>query len=221
MEEKDLSGCPICNGLTNLEKGGLLQGLHYKTVSYEKGATVARQGDRVNSLYLLIKGSVKTEMINEAGQLIGIDILHAPKPLASAFLFAERNRFPVDVTALEACEIIEIPREEVMRQLAINPAFMQSYLRYNANRTQFLTDKLQLMSIKTIRGKLSYYIISHLQSGTNEFQPEQNQTELAEFFGVARPSLARTIAEMEEEGLIIYERKRIIVPDVTKLQRLL
>ena len=45
-------------------------------------------------------------MITESGTILEVETLSAPTPLASAFLFAENNRFPVDVIALEECEII-------------------------------------------------------------------------------------------------------------------
>jgi Mn-dependent DtxR family transcriptional regulator len=49
---------------------------------------------------------------------------------------------------------------------------------------------------------------------------EETQQELADIFGVARPSLARTFKEMENEGLINIERKKITLLDEPKLKRL-
>mgnify|MGYP001538737254 CR=1 FL=1 len=136
-----------------------------------------------------------------------------PTPLASAFLFAENNRFPVDVIALEECEIILIPKSAVMRLLATNEHFLQSYMAFNANRTQFLSERLQLLSIKTIKGKLAYYILKRIQG--DHYKQDRNQTELSEYFGVARPSLARSFSEMIEEGAISREGK---IVDMNKLK---
>ena len=63
-------------------------------------------------------------MITESGTILEVETLSAPTPLASAFLFAENNRFPVDVIALEECEIILIPKNAVMRLLATNEHFL-------------------------------------------------------------------------------------------------
>ena len=132
---------------------------------------------------------------------------------SSAFLFAENNRFPVDVIALEECEIILIPKNAVMRLLATNEHFLQSYMAFNANRTQFLSERLQLLSIKTIKGKLAYYILKRIQG--DHYKQDRNQTELSEYFGVARPSLARSFSEMIEEGAISREGK---IVDMNKLK---
>ena len=154
----NLSLCPICGKLSEEEQTALFSSLDYSTRSFKKGDWVARQGDALSSLYLLSKGRVKTEMITESGTTLEVETLSAPTPLASAFLFAENNRFPVDVIALEECEIILIPKSAVMRLLATNEHFLQSYMAFNANRTQFLSERLQLLSIKTLARSFSEMI---------------------------------------------------------------
>ncbi|MEG0949099.1 MAG: Crp/Fnr family transcriptional regulator [Bacteroidales bacterium] len=221
LDRIDLKNCPICNGIPANMQDAFIDQLDYKVLHVKKGEIIARQGDIVKALYLLVKGSVKTEMTNEGGQVIGIENMKAPRPLAPAFLFAESNRFPVDVTALEPSVIIQIPKEEVMKQLAVNPHFMQGYLKFNANRTQFLSEKLKLMTIRTIRGKLAYYLLHHTASGETSCVLDRNQTELAELFAVARPSLARTIAELEEEGIIRHEKKTVYILNRHALQQLI
>jgi CRP-like cAMP-binding protein len=49
---------------------------------------------------------------------------------------------------------------------------------------------------------------------------DMNQTTLAEYFGVARPSLSRSIAEMIDEGIINLKGKNGKVLDLKKLKRL-
>lgn len=196
----NIEQCPICGNIPEDQRDSFLASLNVLSKSFKKGDYIARQGDVVGSLYMLHKGQVKTEMITESGGVLLVEIIAAPRPLASAFLFAGNNRFPVDVIALEECEVMLIPKESVIQQLATNQDFLKSYMEFNANRTQFLSERLQLLSIKTIKGKLAYYILQRIVEG--RFRLDKNQTELAEFFGVARPSLARSFSEMVEENVI-------------------
>lgn len=196
----NMETCPICGNIPENEREAFLKSLNATTKNYGKGEFIARQGDKLNALYILATGRVKTEMITENGGVLSVETIAAPRPLAPAFLFAENNRFPVDVVALETCEVILIPKASVMQQLATNENFLKSYMSFNANRTQFLSERLQLLSIKTIKGKLAYYIEQRTVGG--KFKMDKNQTELAEYFGVARPSLSRSFSEMVEEGAI-------------------
>jgi len=281
MRNTEQTKCPIFGDIffnreSSLKEGtfkgimeGFMKGIDCKTNVYEKGDIIARQGDTCKGLYLLTKGSVKTEMINENGGVLSIEKIDAIKPLAPAFIFAKINIFPVDVIATEKSEILFITKEDILTLFQRDTNFMEKYIQYNANKTQFLSDKLQVLTIKTIRGKLAHYIMGiylaqhhnsrhsnsqlsnsqlnnsqlnntrhinsqqiYFQEGssqnnnpqkanpqkTNIITLDKNQTELAKFFGVTRPSLARILHEMEEEGLISINRKEIQILDLNGLK---
>lgn len=223
----DLSKCPICSAISPENLNELFQNMLYKTEDYIKGDTIARQGSLLKHLYILIKGAVKTEMITENGGLLTIEVIKAPRPLASAFLFAESNTFPVDVTAIEDSKILMIPKEEIIKLFQKDAAFLQCYITYNSNVTQFLSHKLQILTIKTIKGKLAHYLLEQLavchliDPSINAFIMDKNQTELAKYFGVTRPALARTLAAIQHEGAIKAERNKITILNNSLLKNML
>lgn len=221
MKKTDLSDCPVCSKLNIDDEGAFLDDLKCTSKSYVKNELILRQGDICDALYMLTSGSVKTEMITENGNILGIEIIKAPRPLAPAFVFSDNNRFPVDVTALEEVEIMKIPKAEIMCLMMTNPNFMSSFMTHNANRTQFLTNRLQLLSIKTIKGKLAHFLFENSSTEGKPFVINRNQTELADFFGVARPSLARSLSEMVQEDLISIERKEYTILNSKGLRKLL
>jgi len=53
------------------------------------------------------------------------------------------------------------------------------------------------------------------------FAISRNQTELADFFGIARPSLARSLSEMVQDGIISINKKEYTILDMKKLRELL
>lgn len=219
MDIKELFRCPVCRNIPEHNRETFINGLKFKTKRFKKGDFIATQGDVVDALYILIKGKVKAEMISESGTVLNIETIEAPYPLASAFLFAENNRFPVDVIALEDCEVIIINKESIMKQLACDEKFLQGYMAFNSNRAQFLSERIRLLSIKTIKGKLAYYILERTKNGI--FTMDMNQKELAEYFGVTRPSLARSLSEMVDEGVVELERKEGKVLNVNALKELI
>lgn len=228
MNIPEIKKCPVFGDTLFSENPSMMDGIESKTKVYEKGDVVARQGDVCKGLYLLIKGSVKTEMINETGGVLSIEKIDAVRPLAPAFIFAKVNIFPVDVTATEKSEILFISKEDILKLFQRDTSFMEKYIQFNANKTQFLSEKLQMLTIKTIRGKLAHYILTtfyrqqstdqNLRLQKNVVSLDKNQTELAKFFGVTRPSLARILHEMEQEGLISVNRKEIEILDMNGLK---
>jgi len=218
MNTDDLPRCPICGKIPVKEQKDFLEKLSFSTKFFRKEECIARQGDTVNALYILERGSVKTEMIADSGTVLNIETISAPNLLAPAFLFAENNRFPVDVTALEDCEIMIVAKASIMKQLAENAAFLQAFITFNANRTHFLSERLKFISIKTIKGKLAHYILSKAQNA--DFTMTMNQSDLAEYFGVARPSLSRSLSEMVHEEIISLKGKQGKILNPAKLKEL-
>lgn len=221
MKKVDLAACPVCSKLDIDDEGVFLDNLKCTIKAYRKNDLILRQGDVCDALYVLTHGSVKTEMITENGNILGIEIIKAPRPLAPAFVFSDKNHFPVDVTALEEVEIMKIPKDEIMRLMMTNPDFMSSFMTHNANRTQFLINRLQLLSIKTIKGKLAHFLLENSTGDGKPFEINRNQTELADFFGVARPSLARSLSEMVQDGLISINKKEYTIQNAKGLRELL
>lgn len=221
MKKVDLSACPVCSKIKIDDEEAFLDDLKCSIKAYSKNELIIRQGDVCDALYMLTLGSVKTEMITENGNILGIEIIKAPRPLAPAFVFSDNNRFPVDVTALEEVEIMKIPKTEIMRLMVTNPDFMSSFMTHNANRTQFLTNRLQLLSIKTIKGKLAHFLMENSKGDGISFEINRNQTELADFFGVARPSLARSLSEMVHDGIISINKKEYTILNSKGLRELL
>ena len=189
---------------------------------FRKGDILARQGDVCNRLMILLKGSVRGEMIDYSGRLIKVEDIVAPRALAPLFLFGEDNRYPVEVTANELTEVIELPKPSVLNLFRKNEQFLENYMNLSANYARTLSDKLFFMSFKTIRQKLASYLLRlYKQQQQSYIILDRSQQELSDYFGVSRPSLARELAHMQEDGLLIADRKHITILQKEELVRLI
>lgn len=146
---------PLFRGITPEKLSANLEEISFHTRSYKKGEILARQGDVCNRLMILTKGSVRGEMIDYSGRLIKVEDIAAPRALAPLFLFGEENRFPVEVTANELTEVIEIPKSSVLELFRKNEQFLENYMNLSANYARTLSDKLFFMSFKTIRQNIN------------------------------------------------------------------
>jgi len=177
--------------------------IEHKVKSYKRGEYIACQGDRIVYLYILSKGKVKTEIVSDSGLTVSVEEILAPYPLAAAFIFADNNRFPVDVIAVEDCEVILVSKESVEKQITVCPDFLRGFMAFIANRVQFLSDRLKIFSQKNIKAKIAYYILQREKNGM--FDLGRSIASLAEYFGVERPSLSRALSEMNAAGIIEFE----------------
>ena len=213
---------PLFRGITPERLFADLEEISFHTRSYKKGEILAQQGAVCNRLVILTKGSVRGEMIDYSGRLIKVEDIAAPRAIAPLFLFGEENRYPVEVTANEPTEVIELPKSSVLSLFRKNEQFLENYMNLSANYARTLSDKLFFMSFKTIRQKLASYLLRlYKQQQQTHITLDRSQPELSDYFGVSRPSLARELAHMQEDGLLIADRKHITILQKEQLVRLI
>ena len=98
-----------------------------------------------------------------------------------------------------------------------NDKILINFLDMISNSSQFLSEKIKFLNFKTIKGKLAQFILQKAGDNTSEIVLKMTQNDLADFFGVTRPSVARALGEMEEEGLIEAKGKNIKILDKKQL----
>ncbi|MFA6128638.1 MAG: Crp/Fnr family transcriptional regulator [Bacteroidales bacterium] len=206
---ENASQCPILKGVSPDLLLSLFEKLQFQVKSFDRDEVLAMQGEEVNRLMILLKGSARGEMTDFLGHIIKIEDVAAPKPLAGAFLFGHENRFPVDVVANESVKVLVIYRSEFLKLLRMNETIQMNYLNLVGSKAQFLSKKIKFLSFKTIKGKIAHYLISLGQDNDDYMKIPASQQELADLFGVARPSVARALGELEDEGMISAQCRRV------------
>lgn len=211
--------CSFCKEKNDEEIANLQCSIDNTVKFFVRGEHIAFQGSKINHLYLLSHGKIKTEMVSESGLALAVETISAPYPLAAGFLFADNNRFPVDIIALEDSEILLIKKEDIEKQMAKCPSFLRSFMAFNANRMRFLSERLKLFSHRSLKGKIVFYILSKEKHGTFNF--DTSISTLADSFRVERPSLSRAISEMVRDKYITFDRGKGRILNYDALQDLL
>jgi len=220
MDYTKLSLAPLFKGLDSDNIRKIIESVPHKIRKFNAGSMIAQSSEEVNSLMVVISGIVKGEMVDYAGRVIKIEDIPAPGALASAFIFGYRNRFPVNVIAVSHGEILLIGRSDFLGLMMRNNVILVNFLDMISNRSQFLSEKIKFLNFKTIKGKLAHFILQKAGREGSTVNLEMTQNDLSGFFGVARPSVARALGDMEEEGLIMAKGRNIRILDREKLSRL-
>ncbi len=191
MEE--LKKIPLFKACSDEELQELLQSPHRRE-EYQTGDLVISAGDPCRSLMLLTEGTVETRMGGTNGREVVIEQLKAPTLLAPAFLFAEDNTIPVEVRMQTNGVVWYINREEFFDFMTKHPQVLRAFLQTLSARSRFLSSKVKGFAVKGLRDRVVDYIRQH--------GAITNVAKTAEQLGVARPSLSRVLAELQDEGLI-------------------
>ena len=194
---KTLRETVVFNDLDEDTIKDILEKTKYEIKKYSLDEPIAFRGDEVKGLYIILKGTLITEMLTEEGNIIKIEELVPSDVIASAFVFGKKNSFPVDLNAKDEAEILFIERKEFLKILFSKEKILENFLNEVSNKTQLLTSKIwNSFNNKTIKKKFCDYVKKNQK---NNLFSIQNLGALAEYFGVERPSLSRVLSDLVKD----------------------
>lgn len=217
MDVKLLNKCPLFRGIEPSEIEETLSEVRKKTRKFKAGSAVVMAGEPVSALMIVAIGTVKGEMVDYSGHVIKIEDIPAPGLLASAFIFGSSNMFPVNVVAVTDAEILVLEKPDFLKLLSKNEVILSNFLNLISDRSQFLSEKIKFLNFKTIKGKLAQLILQKAGDSRKAIDLGMTQNDLADFFGVARPSIGRALGEMEEEGVLNVKAGEVTILNRKKL----
>ena len=187
----------VFNGIDEKTIKNILEKNKYEIKKYSPNESIAFRGDEVRGLYIILKGTLTTEMLTEEGNVIKIEELVPSDVIASAFVFGKKNSFPVDLNAKDEAEILFIERKEFLKILFSKEKILENFLNEVSNKTQLLTSKIwNSFNNKTIKKKFCDYVKKNQK---NNLFSIQHLGALAEYFGVERPSLSRVLSDLVKD----------------------
>ena len=187
----------VFNGIDEKTIKNILEKNKYEIKKYSPNESIAFRGDEVRGLYIILKGTLTTEMLTEEGNVIKIEELVPSDVIASAFVFGKKNSFPVDLNAKDEAEILFIERKEFLKILFSKEKILENFLNEVSNKTQLLTSKIwNSFNNKTIKKNFCDYVKKNQK---NNLFSIQNLGALAEYFGVERPSLSRVLSDLVKD----------------------
>ena len=95
-----------------------------------------------------------------------------------------------------------------------------NFIRILSNIDVFLTHKMKILSLFTVREKVAYLLLERAgEQGSDEIYLERSRQEIADSFGIQKFSLLRVLSDLEKEGVIEIKGKNIKILDRHKLSR--
>jgi CRP-like cAMP-binding protein len=219
---RSLCSAYLFDGLSEQELSELLRHGEGIVRSYHRGAIIAFRGDRYDRLLIVLEGEISAEIQDYDGRVLKIETLRASETVASAVLFSSDPLLPVNVHAAADVRLYSIHREEVLRLCQRNERILRNLLQDNGDKLAILAEKLRLIQFASIREKLASYLLDQADTrGTESFELPVSKEQLAEIFGVTRPSLSREFSSLCSESMLCQHGRHIQILDRAELKRIL
>lgn len=169
---------------------------------------------------IILEGQVSIQKIDEDGNVLTITVFSGEDILGANLIFSHRNFYPMTVIAESKAIILHIYKELILELSKTNMNFMVGLLRVISDKALVLTDKIDAISLKTIRQRITDFLKYeyHIQK-SEVIELNISKKDLAKRLGIQRTSLSRELNKMRKDGLLEYDAKTITLKNVDGIFR--
>lgn len=176
---------------------------------YLRGDVLFWEGDPCEGLFILYQGSAKIFRLSPQGRQYIVRVLQEGDTFAEVPAF-DMGASPVNVEALETCQVWVIEKSKLQELFRQHPSFAQKVL---VNFGRMLRGMVRMVS------EMAFYQVTHRLARLIDVELQQDksihwtQEQLAARLGTVREVVARSLKEMERSGAIKMEDRQIHIVD--------
>jgi CRP/FNR family cyclic AMP-dependent transcriptional regulator len=184
------------------------------TLDFRDRAVVYRQGDRLASLFWLLKGIVKLSHITEGGIQLTTDVM-GPGGVFGSTLATHISEHTA--TSLGEIHVAKVTHEDLNSLLGESPeftAFLCAELEARQKRTErklitVLTKKIETRLVETLR-ELALVFGTPCPHGY-ALEIPLTQQDIADLVFASRPAVTKAMNALRRQGMLDYQRELICV----------
>ena len=218
-----LSKTILFENITPMEITTMLPCLNAKIYQYNRNDFLAIAGDSFDGIGILLSGQVEVIKENASGSRIIMSVLEIGDMFGEMVAFSKNSRWPASIHALEACTAVFLSPDKIIgrceKACSFHNVIIQNMLKIISDKALILSKKVDYLSIKSMRGKLStYFLEQQKKTGKMTFMLPMKRNELADFLNVSRPSMSREMCRMRDEGIIDFNMSTVKILDLELLK---
>lgn len=198
-------------GMEADEIKAMMDCLSARLARFEKGEYLIREGDDVDSLGVVLRGSVIAFTEDYWGNRNILSSMGASDMFAEAFACTTGVPARVNVMANEDCEVMYLNAQRIITTCSSACAFhtrlVRNLLTVLASKNVELTQKTDFITKRTIRDKVLAYLSAQSQvHGSPSFDIPYNRQQLADYLSIERSALSSVLGKLQDEGVIAFRK---------------
>ena len=190
--------------MKNLFEGAKNYEKYLNYYNYNKGAIIFFEGDLCKYVCIIKKGEISITTSNY-DSIMEINNLKENEMFGDSLILASDNRYLGTVKANKDTTLIFISRDNWIKLLK-DEVILKNYLEIVSNKVFKIQSKVKILSQKSIRDKILFYLLSESKRLNNKKIKIKSKEALALYLNIPRPSLSRELIKLKEENIIDYDR---------------
>jgi CRP/FNR family cyclic AMP-dependent transcriptional regulator len=193
-------------------------GLGRKIVALAPRQPFFSQGDPADSIFYLQKGRAKVTVVSQAGKEATITLLSAGDFVGEGALVAVPGLRLSTATAMTACTVLKITREEMARVMYEERDFSDLFLKFLLARSTRIQADIVDQLFNSSEKRLARILLLMAEFGKpgepEQFIPQISQETLAEMIGTTRSRVSFFMNRFRKLGFIEYNGRIRVHPSL-------
>ena len=211
MNIKELLKTPLLSQINKEVLLSLLNERQIYTSNYKKGVTVHEQGESCKTLEIVLSGSLIAYSLSQNGSETVMFEFTKGGIIGANLLFSDNGAYPLNIYCLTDCCLLHMTKDAVSEFLK-NYSFVMRYIKSLSQNSQGMNRKIAMFTQKSLRENiLDYLAVQTVRQQSATITLPVTKKQLADYFGVQRPSLFRELKRLVDEGIITIDNHRITV----------
>ncbi|GIV78816.1 Crp/Fnr family transcriptional regulator [Litorilinea aerophila] len=183
------------------------------------GHMIFTEGEPSTGLYLIEAGTVKISRFSREGREHILHLLNRGDTFNDvAALDGGPN--PATATAFTDAVVWHLDRGSLRQAVDRHPALAWALIESMARRARYLLGLVEDLSMRNVRGRLARLLLEEASRHEADQVPRLlTQEEMASRLGTVREVVGRALRSLAAEGLIEFDRHRIVILDAAGLAR--
>ena len=176
--------------------------VYYK--KYNKNALIFIEGSKCNNVCVVVKGEISITTSSYDSE-VEINNIKENELFGDSLILSNDNRYLGNINAVKETTLCIIPKENWLKLLE-NKTILKNYLEIVSNKVFKIQSKVKVLSQKSIRDKILFYLITESKRINKKKIPIKSKEYLSLYLNIPRPSLSRELIKLKDEKILDYNR---------------
>jgi CRP/FNR family cyclic AMP-dependent transcriptional regulator len=183
---------------------------------YPAKSTIIYAGDKSDSLYYIVRGSVTVLIEDDEGREMIVAYLNDGDFFGEMGLFDQEDSRSAWVRAKTECEVAEISYSKFQEIAGENPEFVFALSSQMARRLRATTRKVGDLAFLDVTGRVARTLLDLCKEPDAITHPDGMQIkitrqEIGRIVGCSREMVGRVLKTLEDQGLVEVRGKTMVV----------
>jgi CRP/FNR family cyclic AMP-dependent transcriptional regulator len=182
------------------------------TRSYAKNTLVMCEGDRSDSLYIVLTGKVKVFLSDEEGKEVTLNTQGPGEYFGELAMLDEAPR-SASVVTVEDTKLAVVSKAAFDECLEKNPKIALTLIRGLARRLREVTENVRNLALMDVYGRVARTLLDLAEDkgGKQVISQKLTQREIASMVGASREMVSRILRDLSVGGYITIENRIITI----------